>query len=36
VKPDDVVNPFIYLACDASKGTTGMVLKSADWMGRSF
>jgi len=35
-KPDDVVNPFIYLASDASKGVTGMILKSTDWVGRTF
>lgn len=35
-KPEDVVNPFIYLACEASKGVTGSVFKSKDWIGRSF
>ncbi|CAN5431138.1 YciK family oxidoreductase [soil metagenome] len=34
--PDDVVNPFIYLASEASRGVTGMVLEASDWMGRSF
>lgn len=34
--PEDIVNPFIYLGCDASKGVTGSVLNSRDWMGRTF
>lgn len=35
-KPDDIVNPFIYLASDASKGLTGSILKATDWVGRTF
>lgn len=35
-KPEDIVNPFIYLASDVSRGVTGMVLESRDWVGRSF
>ncbi len=35
-RPDDIVNPFIYLAADASKGVTGVSLESSDWMGREF
>lgn len=34
--PGDVLNPFIYLAADVSKGVTGMTLNASDWMGRSF
>jgi NAD(P)-dependent dehydrogenase (short-subunit alcohol dehydrogenase family) len=34
--PDDIVNAFIYLASDSSKGLTGSVLKAQDWLGRSF
>jgi NAD(P)-dependent dehydrogenase (short-subunit alcohol dehydrogenase family) len=34
--PDDIVNAFIYLACDSSKGLTGMTLNAQDWVGRSF
>jgi NAD(P)-dependent dehydrogenase (short-subunit alcohol dehydrogenase family) len=33
---DDVVNPFLYLASDASKGVTGLQIEAADWIGRSF
>lgn len=36
VDPDDIVNAFIYLASDASKGVSGMHLESKDWMGRTF
>jgi len=35
-KADDVVNPFIYLASEVSRGVTGQVFNSSDWMGRSF
>ncbi len=35
-QPADVVNPFIYLAADVSKGLTGASLESRDWMGREF
>jgi NAD(P)-dependent dehydrogenase (short-subunit alcohol dehydrogenase family) len=35
-KPEEIVNPFIYLASDASKGLTGSILKATDWVGRSF
>lgn len=34
--PEDVLNPFIYLASDVSKGATGMTLEASDWMGRTF
>lgn len=34
--PDEIVNPFIYLAADVSKGLTGESLESRDWMGRRF
>lgn len=34
--PEDIMNPFIYLASDAAKGTSGLVLEARDWMGRSF
>lgn len=33
---EDVLNPFIYLASDASRGVTGLHLESGDWMGREF
>ncbi len=33
---DDVVNPFIYLATDVSRGLTGSVLDAKDWFGRQF
>lgn len=33
---EDVVNPFIYLASDVSRGVTGQALESRDWFGRSF
>ena len=35
-KPEDIVNPFIYLASDASKGLTGQTLESSEWIGREF
>jgi len=34
--PEDIVNPFIYLASDVSKGVSGTVFESRDWMGRTF
>lgn len=34
--PDDIVNPFVYLAADASKGVSGLAFDSRDWIGRSF
>lgn len=34
--PEDIVNPFIYLASDVSKGVTGTALDAKDWFGRSF
>ncbi|HMX62292.1 MAG TPA: SDR family NAD(P)-dependent oxidoreductase, partial [Candidatus Sumerlaeota bacterium] len=33
---DEVLNPFIYLAADVSKGATGLHLASSDWVGRRF
>ncbi|MCC6547230.1 SDR family oxidoreductase [Candidatus Sumerlaeota bacterium] len=33
---DEVLNPFIFLASDVSRGTTGLHLLSSDWVGRSF
>ena len=34
--PDDIMNPFVYLAADASKGASGLYLDASDWVGRSF
>lgn len=34
--PDEIVNPFIYLASDVAKGTSGMTLQASDWVGRQF
>lgn len=34
--PDEIVNPFIYLASDASRGASGLTLEARDWMGRTF
>lgn len=34
--PEDIVNPFIYLGADVSKGVTGEALDSRDWIGKSF
>lgn len=34
--PDDIMNAFIYLASDVSKGVTGSIFQAKDWVGRSF
>lgn len=34
--PEDIVNPFIYLASDVSRGVTGQSLEARDWFGRTF
>ncbi|MDX2176546.1 MAG: SDR family NAD(P)-dependent oxidoreductase [Candidatus Sumerlaeia bacterium] len=35
-RPEDVVNAFIYLACDLSRGYTGQHVEAKDWIGRQF
>lgn len=34
--PEDIVNSFIYLATDVSKGVTGQAFEAQDWVGQSF
>ncbi len=34
--PDDIMNGFIYLASEVSKGVTGNIFEAKDWVGRSF
>lgn len=34
--PENIVNVFIYLASDASRGVSGMQFNAREWMGRSF
>lgn len=34
--PEDIVNPFIYLASDVAKGVSGQAFEAKDWIGQTF